>query len=494
MSRIMRNKAKLITLITLLAVTTGCSDWLDLIPPQGLIREEFWQTKEDVHAVVMGAYESFAQMDDRLFRYGELRADMVIGDVNQSLDEQKVAESNIYPDNWLCNWAQFYKVINYCNEVIKNAPLVQGRDDTFTDYLLQSYLSEVYFLRSLAYFYLVRIYKDVPFVTEPSETDDSDVYLPKIDGEDLLRLLIPELEEARKYATTDGYQTQDEVKGRATKVAIDALLADISLWLFEYDAVITYVERIEASIEYVLMPPAKWFEIFYPGNSLEGIFEFQFDEQLNQPNKTYGLTRRYSYNYDPSQKAIEMFGLEFGNNEQKRGEKSTIAKFGDDDWGIWKYVGRAADGITERTGSDQRSCNWVVYRLADVLLMKAEALSQLSRFNESLEIINDMRDRAGVPGLSLPDSPAAYEDAILEERALELAFEGKRWFDLMRMGRRNDYSRKSKLIEIIVSNVPSTQKRILATKLTNPLGWYMPIAESEIERNPNLIQNPYYIF
>ncbi len=490
----MRNKAKLITLITLLAVTTGCSDWLDLIPPQGLIREEFWQTKEDVHAVVMGAYESFAQMDDRLFRYGELRADMVIGDVNQSLDEQKVAESNIYPDNWLCNWAQFYKVINYCNEVIKNAPLVQGRDDTFTDYLLQSYLSEVYFLRSLAYFYLVRIYKDVPFVTEPSETDDSDVYLPKIDGEDLLRLLIPELEEARKYATTDGYQTQDEVKGRATKVAIDALLADISLWLFEYDAVITYVERIEASIEYVLMPPAKWFEIFYPGNSLEGIFEFQFDEQLNQPNKTYGLTRRYSYNYDPSQKAIEMFGLEYGNNEQKRGEKSTIAKFGDDDWGIWKYVGRAADGITERTGSDQRSCNWVVYRLADVLLMKAEALSQLSRFNESLEIINDMRDRAGVPGLSLPDSPAAYEDAILQERALELAFEGKRWFDLMRMGRRNDYSRKSKLIEIIVSNVPSTQKRILATKLTNPLGWYMPIAESEIERNPNLIQNPYYIF
>ncbi len=490
----MRNKAKIITLIAVITVTSGCSDWLNLIPPQGLIREEFWQTKEDVHAVVMGAYESFAQMDDRLFRYGELRADMIIGDVNQSLDEQKVAESNIYPDNWLCNWAQFYTVINYCNEVIKNAPLVQDRDDTFTDYILQSYLSEVYFLRSLAYFYLVRIYRDVPFVTEPTETDDADVYQAKIDGEDLLRLLIPELEEARKYATTDGYQTPEEIKGRVTKVAIDALMADISLWLFEYEAVITYAERIEASIEYVLMPPAKWFEIFYPGNSLESIFEFQFEEQLNQPNKMYGLTRRYSFNYDPSQKAIEMFGLEFGNNEQKRGEKSSIAKFGDDDWGIWKYVGRAADGITERTGSDQRSCNWMVYRLADVLLMKAEALSQLSRYNESLEIINDIRYRAGVPGLSLPDSPVAYEDAILQERALELAFEGKRWFDLVRMGRRNDYSRKSKLIEIIVSNVPSTQKRILATKLTNPLGWYMPIAESEIERNPNLIQNPYYIF
>jgi hypothetical protein len=60
------------------------------------------------------------------------------------------------------------------------------------------------------------------------------------------------------------------------------------------------------------------------------------------------------------------------------------------------------------------------------------------------------------------------------------------------MGRRNNYARKEKLIEIIVRNAPSTQKRILAVKLTNPLGWYMPIYENELERNKNLVQNPYY--
>jgi hypothetical protein len=124
--------------------------------------------------------------------------------------------------------------------------------------------------------------------------------------------------------------------------------------------------------------------------------------------------------------------------------------------------------------------------------MKAEALSQLERFPEALDIINQIRDRAGVPALVIPNSAVAFEDAILDERALELAFEGKRWFDLLRMGRRNDFARKSKLIEIIVSNVPSTQKRILATKLTNPLGWYLPIYESELERNKSLVQNPYY--
>ena len=186
----MRTKIKLTLMVALLVSSTACEKWLELIPPQGLIREEFWQTKEDVRAVLMGAYESFADMDDRLFRFGELRADMVVGDVNLGDAERQIAESNIYPDNWLCNWSLFYQVINYCNEVIKNAPLVQEVDDTFTDYQMLGYLSEAYFLRSLAYFYLVRIYKDVPYVTEPTETDDADVYPAKMDGEELLRLLI----------------------------------------------------------------------------------------------------------------------------------------------------------------------------------------------------------------------------------------------------------------------------------------------------------------
>jgi hypothetical protein len=188
-----------------------------------------------------------------------------------------------------------------------------------------------------------------------------------------------------------------------------------------------------------------------------------------------------------------MFGIEFAK-EFIRGQDASIRKYGEDDFIIWKYVGRAPDGTTERAGSVQSSCNWIVYRVADVLLMKAEALSQLGQFPEALEILNEIRNRADVSPLSIPNSADAYEDAILHERALELAFEGKRWFDLLRMGRRNDYARKSKLIEIIISSVPSTQRRILATKLTNPLGWYLPIYEAEIERNPNLVQNPYYIF
>jgi hypothetical protein len=62
------------------------------------------------------------------------------------------------------------------------------------------------------------------------------------------------------------------------------------------------------------------------------------------------------------------------------------------------------------------------------------------------------------------------------------------------MARRNNYERKSELIEKIVQYVPSTQRIVLASKLTDPNSWYLPIYESELERNPNLQQNPYYDF
>lgn len=486
-------KIKYILVVLIIFTQFSCSEWLERLPPGGLIREEFWKTRADVEAVLMATYETFASLDDKLFVFGEVRADMLEGGINQSSNERILMENNIYPTNDLTNWSDFYKIINYANEVIKNGPLVQEIDDTFTDYQMQGLVSEAYFLRSLSYFYLVRVFKEVPLVLEPAETDDTDFYLIKSDETEILNQIVSDLKNNRAFAPSQSFPTIGENIGRASKAAFDALLADIELWRFNYDAVIEHVNEIEIADKFELMPPGKWFELYYPGNSLEGIFEFQFDTNLDQDNGTWGLTNRNSYQYVPSQKALEMFGFQYAS-ELIRGEKATIRKYGEDDFIVWKYVGLAPDGQSVRSGSEQSSCNWIVYRYADVLLMKAEALSQLERYREASDIITEIRDRAGVPTVVIANSKVAYEDAILAERALELAYEGKRWFDLLRMGRRNDYARKDKLIEIIISNVPSSQKRILATKLTNPQGWYLPIFEKEIERNKNLIQNPYYDF
>lgn len=485
-------KIRFILLFFVLGIQFSCSNYLELLPPSGLVREEFWKTKSDVDAVLMGAYSAFASMNGSLFTYGEARGDMVKADYSLGWGERSLMESNIYPDNFFCDWSGFYKVINYCNDVIKNAPEVQKIDNTFTDFQMQGYLAEAYFIRSLSYFYLVRIFKDVPLVLEPSESDNVDFYLPKTDGEEILRKVLVDLNEYRKYVS-DGYKTTAEVKGRATKTSYDALIADINLWLFDYNACIEACDRILANKDYVLTPGTRWFEIFYPGNSLEGIFEFQFNDKYSQRNALYGMTNRFSHQYDPSQKAVELFARKYAV-ELTRGEDASIAKLSEDDYLIWKFIGLTPDGKTERFSSIQNSCNWIVYRLADIYLMKAEALSQLSRFSEASDLLNEIRFRANVVPVGLPNSAIAFEDAILDERALELAFEGKRWFDLLRMGRRNNYARKEKLVELIIKNVPSTQKRILSAKLTNPLGWYLPIAKSEIERNKNLVQNPYYIY
>lgn len=485
-------KLRFILVFIALTAQFSCSDYLELIPPNGLVREEFWKTKEDVEAVLMAAYQSSAAMDGNLFTYGEARGDMVKADYSLGGNERNMMESNIYPNNGLCDWTSFYKVINYCNDVIKNAPEVQKIDDTFTDFQLKGLLAEAYWLRSLNYFYLVRIFKDVPLVLTPSETDAADFYLPVTKGEDILQAMLKDLNEYRPYAT-DGYKTLAEVKGRATKAAFDALLADISLWNFDYAKTIEYCNRLTSNKDFVLMPGTRWFELFYPGNSLESIFEFQFEDRYYQKNGTYGKTNRNSHQFDPSTRAEELFARKYAV-ELTRGEDASITKLSEDDYLIWKYVGRAPDGKTERTSADQSSCNWIVYRLADIYLMKAEALSQLNRFGEAADALNTIRERANMPPLSVGSSPILFEDAIMEERALELAFEGKRWFDLLRMGRRNNYARKDKLVEIIIKNVQSTQKRILSAKLTNPLGWYLPIFKDEIERNKNLVQNPYYQF
>ena len=487
----MKRNLKFLFIAAVLVVQFGCSgSWLELLPPSGLTREEFWQSKEDVEAVLMGAYSSFSTMDNLMFIHGEARGDMVTDDISTDGNIRNMMNGNIYSDNWLANWENFYKVINYCNEIINNAPDVQKIDKTFTNYQLQGFISEAYYLRSLAYFYLVRIFKDVPYITLPSETDDTDFYVAKTDGDSILIGISNDLLEARKYLS-DNYLSLLEIKGRASKEACEALLADIALWRFDYQAVVDHVSNIEASDKIELMPGARWFEIYYPGNSLESIFEFQFDYRQNQRNNLYGLTEINARNFDPSSTAVQKFARKYAN-EPFRGEDISIRKNSDTDYSIWKYVGLAPDGSTTRPFTIQYSANWIVYRYADVLLMKAEALSQLGRFDEALNYINEIRERAGVPLLAIANSADAFEDVILEERALELAFEGKRWFDLVRMGRRNNFARKDQLIESIIRNVPSTQKRILGSKLTNPLGWYMPIYKNELERNLNLEQNPYY--
>ncbi len=481
------NKKFSLMISIIILVFSSCDNYLNLEPTDGLISDSYWSNKEEVLSVLGAAYEKFADLDHTLFVHGEVRGDMIYPSSNTPTDQINMMSSNINSSNTFAKWSDFYVVINLCNHVITLTPDVQDKDVTFSDYLVQQYISEATYIRSLCYFYLVRIFNDVPYVTTPTESDNADFFEPKSPASDILAYIKVDLDNIRQK-TPSSYPTTEETKSRATAAAVNCLLADISLWTEDYESCISYIENVENSGMYFLTPSLEWFSNFYPGLSLENIFEIYFDANNNQSNTLYTNT------YNKKYYIISPYGEEILNDEELLANEAIRGPntYSSSNYKCTKYA-MASNGIV-RSGTDQASANYIIYRLADLYLMKAEAYSQKSNpeWNKALEYLNFIHERAGFTPLIVAEDARSFEDAILEERAKELAFEGKRWFDLLRMGRRNNYARKDELIEILVQNVASSQRLVQAAKLSNPLGWYMPIHIDEINKNSNLIQNPYY--
>ena len=152
---------------------------------------------------------------------------------------QKVRSMDILLNNDLAKWDAIYKVINMANSVIKYSPAVVERDKSFNVNVMNSYLSEAYFLRALSYFYLVRVFENVPYVVEPYVDDNASYLLGATSGNEILKKCVEDLnvslEAAKEYFPESDASNQINTKGRATKWAIYSLLADINLWMGNYN-------------------------------------------------------------------------------------------------------------------------------------------------------------------------------------------------------------------------------------------------------------------
>src|SRR5690606_14935032 len=129
-------KIYIVGLLTLLGfVVTSCNKWLDLQPQDGITKAEFWKTKEDVRAALMGIYSSLnaGPVETRIFLWGELRADMVNVSSYAADDYRLVKNYNVLSTNDIANWGALYNVINNCNLLIDFAPEAKAVDPTFTE-------------------------------------------------------------------------------------------------------------------------------------------------------------------------------------------------------------------------------------------------------------------------------------------------------------------------------------------------------------------------
>lgn len=509
---------------------TGCSDWLTVKPESQIILEEFWQSESDVQSVVNACYRGLTT-DDCMYRmmvWGEIRSDNIIPRENNVPDDGilKILTGELTSTNPYAKWGSFYSIINYTNTILKYAPDVVNRDKNFSPADLKKVQAETRAIRALCYFYLIRSFRDVPWVDEAS-IDDTQDYRPKAsEYRVVMDHIIDDLVFAKQYIPADFGRT-DFNKGRFTLTAVNALMADVYLWDQQYDKCVQAADLVLANknLELIGTKFNNFYQVFYRGQSTETILELQFDPsvQNNDPvNLLYGsqaepigelgfpLNLAFDpYSKDPSAvhspfyfKPVTSPAME--SEFDIRAKDSYISD--GDKFYIFKYPGmiREDQVVNGRTMGlyDYRSetPNWILYRLADVILMKAEALVQLgdSVSNQrAIELVNKtyLRSNTTSDGKTVADSlklenyksKEELSRLVLRERHRELLFEGKRWFDLVRWSRREGST--GTLNEYLTYKLSNSTFSLGAATLD---AMYMPIAESELVANKNLVQNPYY--
>lgn len=398
--------------------TTACKDWLEIYPENSQPSVTFWQTKADVDAVLNAGYYYLRDMvEPYLIPWGELRAGCVYASKGSKLQEFQVKPT----DESLCSWGALYEIINVANAVIKRAPDAQKVDDTYQMSEMLSHQSEAYFLRALCYFYLVRNWREAPLITEPYEDDSYATKVPKASEAEIIAQIREDIRTALATgAAKESFDTTWETKGRATKWALYALGADVCLWAEDYEAAITYCDGIlESTSPYApaflsTATHSSWFSMFNPGNSNESIFELQWnyeEEQTNNLPKIFddvntdgnycislALTQAFNSEYTSTlfelKEAVRtMYGGYYVPGDPAAYESATVSY-------VWKYLG-------SQTLSDKRTVsyydpNYIIYRVADVMLMKAEALILRSHGEniddkiEAMKLINQIRTRSNL--------------------------------------------------------------------------------------------------
>ncbi len=493
----------------------GCTDFLNIRPENQTVLEDYWQSESQATAVLASCYVALNNTVDRMFIWGELRSDNVVEGNSTNLDMLKILSVSITPTNGYSNWGSFYSIINYCNTFLYYAPDVVNKDQTFTPGKLHTLEAEALTIRALCYFYLVRTFKEVPLVLNPSISDQQNYYVGKSTERVILDQIISDLLKAQQTARTD-FGKGAYNKGRVTLNTVNTLLADVYLWDQQYANCVDACNKVLEDKTLSLVNGDKMLtDVFYTGNSTESIFELQFDKDIQynyMPNWFFGyqdkthlgqlsypkfLTR--SGDYSP----FNYKGAPVVESDKDIRENSFYSTTTNGTgYSILKYatiqVVESADGLsyTPIYRSEATSVNWILYRLSDVMLMKAEALVQLDRndddLKDALKLVNKTYLRSNSTADSLQfnnySDKGNMEKLVLRERQRELMFEGKRWFDLMRLARRkNDPSAMLAFISPKLSGDAMSKNKMSVMDAL-----YMPVLKSEIDINPLLIQNPFY--
>lgn len=453
-----------VLLVALLFLVNACvDDILDKNPVSSFSAENFYQTASDAKAGINGIYNAAQSVYRINFAYwGEGRADNV--KTEQSGEGLTLIQNNLNESSSSADWSALYRMVSRANYAIKYIPGIYGANDLEGNQLI----GQARALRALAYFNLVRVWGDVPLITEPYESIDQDLFVKKTDQELVLDLIEKDLLFAVDNCVEKFNNNNDRIM--FNQGSVNALLTKVYMWRHKYPEAITTSEAVlNNSLYSIVSTMDEWGQIFTTGYSRESIFEVGYnDDQTNSLRVLYAMGA-YAI-FTPSEKFKASY--EVGDLRIDYVYDTSLA----DPKAIWKFLGR---GVSDEDPSKSNQ-NIVLIRLSDIMLLRAEALTHVggdANISEALSLLNKIRTRAGLTAFETEDEATAkygdLESAILHERSIELCFEGHRWFDLVRTGK-----------------AISTMNPLNGLSDERNLVW--PVYYSVLNKNSNMEQSEYY--
>lgn len=417
---------KIITNISILSclliLSTSCEKFLDLQPIDTPTETSFYVDESGLQAGIIAMYDGL-QADEvygaNLLTLAEIRGDNVMdnnpggmGGVNYQIETFSETSANTNLSN--C-WYGHYKAIYRSNIILDRAPDIKMDENR-----KKQIIGQALFVRSLCYFNLVRLFGNVPLITSV-QTSEQARENHRAAVEAIYTQIIADLNTAKNNLPSSWSNAEN---GKATNYAATALLGKVYLYQKKYaDAVSTLqplVTAINAKATLSLVPQT----ITFPNGiktSKDIIFAIYY--LAGGIGESASINNRFRNQDNGNTIALQQSLFETGDNR-----KALVAPTGN---------GVRPDKFNSTASGTECNGDFPVLRCAEVMLMYAEALNELSYpSTEAFAALNAVRTNAGVTSLTATDAATKtdFRTAVYKERRLELALECDRWFDIVRTG------------------------------------------------------------
>jgi len=466
-----RSSLLIIATLLIILVAPSCKKALDNELDNATYDDKFWKNEADAQGAIGGAYallRTSLYTDNAFFIWGDLPyGEFKTDDTNmQGPYVNGGLNAVYYREGGAHTWTNWYKVINVCNLVIDKVPSIADASFAGGAKGKNYIIGEAYFLRGLCYFYMARVWGEVPLQNEAIYTAEQIKLLAQSPEEKITDQVISDATKASALMTFEG--TAQYQRARANKGAALGLLAHVSAWRHDYAKTLVYTDSIINKADTYGLETAENIRMpFKNTNSKENIFVVPSSNSKKEAYFYGGIgfqTLMEPYITNDFSKPLYYINPDFLFNIYPNAADARLDKFYGTNSGVDVALLIKYSDVGYKTPNEPYiESNLIIYRLADMYLLKAEALNALSRDPESQTALNVVRTRANTGASSAVGNLLKID--IMNERVRELAGEGQNFFDGVRMNR---------------SPIWMTDAR-KALK-----GWRWPIANSILQNN-NLI-------